>query len=140
MIEVFIILFIPTIIVTIIIYFIGTRFINKQKVGNKAINIGLLIALLIAFVVTLLLGGTDQELATENAWIAGLIGTTITLISISLKGRPKEIEANGDAHTSKNINGVEKENSSEIVYCKNCGKKIKNTDKFCQYCGEETSK
>ncbi len=134
----FIGLFTATIGATIIFYFIGTRFVNKTKVSNTAINIGLLIALFIAIATTYLLSGTNEELAVKNAWLAGFVGTVIAILSIVLKGRSKEIETGSDTPTSSSIDNLEKKDNDEMVYCQDCGKKIKNTDKFCQYCGKKT--
>ena len=90
-----IILFVSIGGLTTIIYFIGTRLINKTKISSIAINIGLLIALFIAMITAFLLG-ENGGLTKDDVWISGFVGSIIALIFISLKDHTKGVDNSND--------------------------------------------
>jgi hypothetical protein len=106
------------------------------KIGGLVSGIGLFCV--IFFIVLINTIGHSYDLLEILAWISilGFITGIITLIVGLFKApeprKKKNIKKAEDLNQPKEVPLIK---MKDHMFCKNCGKQILDTSKFCEYCG-----
>ncbi len=70
---------------------------------------------------------------------ASVVISPFVFIAYRIKKKEKELKTINDIPSSlTGTSSLDKDINNKIIYCLDCEREIKNTDKFCQYCGKKT--